>query len=185
MITQGHHLVLGELTDFISGEVLMDTHDERLRQRVAKVLVNAKGYAKAEIVSRSPLRVAAGDQCAIINIDFMVNLKKKVSLLVKYGPGSLVTRRRPALGISRLVVPYQVPVVVVTNGENAEVLEGISGNLIGTGFGSIPSRTELIERIECLGSVAIAPERARMEARIVYAFEVDGSCPCDDTICRL
>jgi hypothetical protein len=31
----------------------------------------------------------------------------------------------------------------------------------------------------------ISADRAEKEARIVYAFEVDGACTCDDTICRL
>ena len=31
----------------------------------------------------------------------------------------------------------------------------------------------------------ISANRVEMESRIVYAYEVDGSCPCDDTICRL
>ena len=30
----GHHLILGELTDLITGETLTDTHDERYRQKL-------------------------------------------------------------------------------------------------------------------------------------------------------
>ena len=36
--------------------------------------------------------------------------------LLTFGPGSIVSRERPALAVARLVAPYQVPVVVVTNG---------------------------------------------------------------------
>jgi hypothetical protein len=182
---QGHHLVLGKIDDFITGESLTDTHDERYRQKIAEILVNRKNYAKSEIVSRYNLRVAAGTQCAVIKIDFLIILAEKIRMLVKYGPGSLVTRRRPALSAGRLVAPYQVPVVVVTNGEDAEILDGASGKKIAAGFESIPNRRELISRIKDLEDIAIPKERALMESRIVYAFEVDGSCPCDDTICRL
>ena len=35
----GHHLILGKLTDFISGEILDDTLDERHRQKIARLLV--------------------------------------------------------------------------------------------------------------------------------------------------
>jgi len=31
----------------------------------------------------------------------------------------------------------------------------------------------------------IAADRAEMESRIVYCYEVDGSCPCDEDICIL
>ena len=43
---QGHHLILGELVDFISGKIIKDTHDERYRQKLAHLLVNRKGYLK-------------------------------------------------------------------------------------------------------------------------------------------
>ena len=46
-----HHLILGELVDFITGETLTDTHDERYRQKLAKILVTYKGYHKNEIKS--------------------------------------------------------------------------------------------------------------------------------------
>ena len=35
-----HHLVLGELTDYITGETRVDTHDERARQTIARLLVD-------------------------------------------------------------------------------------------------------------------------------------------------
>ena len=40
----GHHLILGELDDLITGESIKDTHDERYRQRIARLLVDEKGY---------------------------------------------------------------------------------------------------------------------------------------------
>ena len=36
----GHHLILGELTDYITGETLKDTHDERYRQQIARRLID-------------------------------------------------------------------------------------------------------------------------------------------------
>ncbi|MFH1991151.1 MAG: type I restriction enzyme HsdR N-terminal domain-containing protein [Pseudomonadota bacterium] len=182
---QGHHLILGELVDFISGEIIADTHDERYRQKVAHLLVNQKGYLKKEIQTRGELLVTAGNKSAIVKIDFQVNLDGITGMIIKYGPGSLVTRHRPALAASRLVAPYQVPVVVVTNGEDAEILEGATGKVMSQGLGSIPTKTELSEKIAKTSLNRISAEQAVVESRVVYAFEVDGSCPCDDSICRL
>ena len=108
-----------------------------------------------------------------------------IGMVVKYGPGSLVTRRRPALAISRLIAPYQVPVVVVTNGEGAEIIDGLTGKVTALGLDSIPGKPDLRFRMAHYKPVTIPEERIEMEERIVYAFEVDDSCPCDDTICRL
>ena len=183
--TQGHHLVLGELIDFVTGEKIPDTHDERYRQQLARMLVAHKGYLKNQIQPRFELRIAAENKQAILKIDFVVNLSERICMIIKYGPGSLVTRHRPALAASRLVAPYQVPVAVVTNGKDADIIEGPTGNIISSGLESIPAKAELVQRVEKTDFDLISAKQAEMESRILYAFEVDGSCPCDDSICRL
>jgi len=106
-------------------------------------------------------------------------------MIIKYGPGSITTRHRPALSASRLVAPYQVPLAVVTNGVDADILDGSTGKIISNGFDTIPSKTELLNLSEKFILNAIPENRAETESRILYAYEVDGSCPCDDTICRI
>ncbi|MEE4265254.1 MAG: type I restriction enzyme HsdR N-terminal domain-containing protein, partial [Desulfobacteraceae bacterium] len=141
----GHHLILGKIEDFITGEPIKDTHDERYRQQLARLLVNRKGYLKTDIEQRKSLIVQAGNNRAAIKIDFLINLSGKVCMVIKYGPGSIVTRRRPLLAISRVIEPYQIPIAVVTNGEDAEIVEGSSGNVIAQGLGNIPAKSHLME----------------------------------------
>jgi Type I restriction enzyme R protein N terminus (HSDR_N) len=181
----GHHLILGELSDFISGTTLKDTHDERYRQKIARLLVNRKGYLKSDIEQRKDLLVQAGEKRALVKIDFLINLYGKICMIVKYGPGSLVTRRRPVLAASRVLAPYQIPVAVVTNGEDAEILEGSGGSVLTVGLENIPSKSELQEIAARNEFKVIPAQRAAMESRIVYCYEVDDSCPCDEDICRL
>jgi hypothetical protein len=181
----GHHLILGKLTDFLTGEELDDTLDERYRQSIARWLVAPKGYALWEIEPRRDLLLQAGQRRAVIKIDFVVRVAGRVGMVIRFGPGSLVSRQRPTLAVSRLLEAYQVPIAVVTNGQDAEVLAAESGNILGRGLVSIPSRSELLERVQTDAFEAIPPQRALMEARIAYFYEVDGACPCDDTICRL
>jgi hypothetical protein len=181
----GHHLILGELEDYITGEVLADTHDERYRQKIARFLVEEKGYAKADIAPRISLVVAAGDRKGRLTVDFAIAVDGRTAMVIKYAPGSLVTRHRPTLAISRLVAPRQVPVVVVTNGESADILDGVSGALTATGFDGIPSRKILARQQEGIDFEPVSDDRREMEARIVYAFEIEGSCPCDDSTCRI
>ena len=115
-LMNGHHLILGEVEDFITGQRLKDTHDERYRQKIARLLVVHKGYRKADIEPRRKLVVQADDRKAIVKIDFVINLSNRACMIIKFGPGSIVTRRRPVLAASRILVPYQIPVAVVTNG---------------------------------------------------------------------
>ena len=182
---EGHHLILGELVDTVTGRLLPDTHDERYRQKLAELLIDTKGYSRADIQSRCSLRVKAGDNCAMVNVDMAVTVADRICMIIKYGPGSLVTRHRPALAASRLLAPYQIPVVVVTNGEDADILEGHTGEVMGSGLKSIPARPELAARCAAFLFPPIAAARSEIESRIMYAYEVDDACPCDDSICRI
>jgi len=181
----GHHLILGKLTDFLTGDILDDTLDERYRQKIANWLVERKGYGPGEIEPRRNLLLQADHRRAAIKIDFVVRMAGRVGMIVRFGPGSLVSRERPALAISRLVEAYQVPIAVVTNGEDAEVLAAGSGKILGRGLEAILSRSELLNVMKSHSFEPIAPQRVVMEARVAYCYEVDGACPCDDTICRL
>jgi hypothetical protein len=176
---------MGNLDDFITGETLKDTHDERYRQRMARLLVNRKGYVKSDIVPRKNLIVQAGDNRAAIKIDFLVYLSGRTCMIINFGPGSIVTRRRSLLAVSRILEPYQIPVVVVTNGEDAEILDGSSGDVISWGLDTLPSKSQLKEIAAGNNFKPIAADRAEMESRIAYCYEGDGSCPCDEDICIL
>jgi hypothetical protein len=181
----GHHLILGELVDVINGESLPDTYDERYRQKIACLLLRQKDYRAEDITPRHRILVEAGPKRALIPVDFIIRLDGLMLMIIKYGPGSLVTRRRPALALSRLIAPYQIPMAVVTNGEQAEVLDASSGKVIAEGLDGIPSRTSLAEQFTQRHFPAISARRFEMESRIAYAYEVDDSCPCDDAVCRL
>ena len=54
----GHHLILGEINDIITGETVPDTHDERYRQKLARLLIDNLGYAKQDIESRNELKIS-------------------------------------------------------------------------------------------------------------------------------
>ncbi len=181
----GHHLIMGELVDFLSGKKILDTHDERYRQKIARFLVEQKEFTKDQIDSQTPLIVSAGESRGQIKVDFCIRLQRNMVMVIKYGPGSLVTRYRPALAISRLLVPYQIPLVAVTNGEALHLLDGENGTLISEGFESLPNSNVLADRFLGVAFKSISKERAQMEARVVYCYEIDGSCPCDDTVCKL
>jgi len=121
----------------------------------------------------------------LVPVTFIVQWDEHRVMVLQYGPGSLITRHRPALALARLVAPYQIPVVVVTNGEEADVLDGTTGRLTASGLDQVPSKAQLVERLEHHLWAPVSNLHAQMAARIVMAFEVDDRCPCDGTICRL
>jgi hypothetical protein len=181
----GHHLIMGTLVDYLSGEAREDTHDERYRQKIARMLVEEKGYRREEIHSRYPLVIQVGPRRASLSLDFLIRLLDRDTMLVQYAPGSIVTRRRSVVAISRIVSPVQIPVVVVTNGMDAEIVNAATGDVMGTGLHAIPVRDHLVAEHARFPWDAISEKRREMESRIAYAYEVDDRCPCDDSVCSL
>lgn len=181
----GHHLILGILKDFLTGEDIPDTLDERYRQDIARRLVIDAHFSRNEIVKDYRLTVRASEKTAILKIDFIIRINDMELMMIKYGPGSIITRHRPALAASRLVAPHQIPWVVVTNGEQADILSGKTGKILSQGLNRIPTRDELITQSTQETLEMIDERRSTMESRILFAFDVDGSCPCDTDICRI
>jgi len=180
-----HHLVLGKLKDFLTGYIVADTLDERYRQKIAKNLVIDGKFEKTDIESNVTLEVIAGVKRAVIKIDFLVNFQGKTIALIKFAPGSLVTRRLSTLALSRIIKSYQIPIVVVTNGEDAEILEGDSGKVISTGFENLPDREKTEKNIASFSFKPIHKVLFEKASRIAYACEIDGACPCDSDICTI
>lgn len=181
----GHHLIMGRLTDALTGTPLDDTHDERYRQALIQMLLQDKGYAKTDLSARHTLTVRADARSGTLAIDILVTLEGRITMLIKYGPGSLVTRERAALAAGRLVTPHQIPIVVVTNGEDAHIMDGAKGKVTATGLDAIPDREHLVAIRQGAGFPPISASRVERESRLLYCYEIDGACPCDDTICRL
>ncbi|MBI9076332.1 MAG: type I restriction enzyme HsdR N-terminal domain-containing protein [Desulfatibacillum sp.] len=175
----GHHFVFGETQDFLTGAVITDTHDERYRQQIARFLVEKKGYAREDITPRVGLLAKAGDKTRLLTVDLAVTRDHKTAMILRYAPGSLVTRHRPCLAASRLLEPYQIPVVVVTNGEDAQVLDGETGKVLGEGLESVPDAVALKQLVQSAAFAPIDDKRREMESRIIYTYEAVGACNCD------
>lgn len=184
-MTNPHHLVLGTLADVLTGETLEDTHDERYRQRLAQYLIKEKGFKRTDLKPRLRVPIEACGKQARIFLDLAVRINDRWAMVVRYGPGSVVTRHQPAIAMARALADYQVPITVAYNGETADVLDGVTGKLIGSGLSAIPNRTELTQRIQAHPFDPLPSKTVEMAHQILYAFDIDDSCPCDTTQCRL
>jgi hypothetical protein len=103
-------------------------------------------------------------------------------VVVRYGPGSLVSRERPALAAARVLDPAQIiPLTIVTNGEDAEVLDTFSGKVIGQGLDAFPDRPQVLKLAETDPVPGPDEDRREKEMRILNAFDLEICCvggPC-------
>ncbi len=178
-----HHFIYGTLRDYCTDEVLIDTDDERYRQKLARLLVEGKGYAKNELVARLKIETLFSKSFVVSTIDLVVSVLGKRLLLIRYGPGSLVTRERPALAAARVLErEYVIPFTVVTNGEDAELLDSRSGQVLACGLAAIPTRAQAGPMCQDTEFWPLAPGPQRlMELRILNAYDQEICCvggPC-------
>ena len=177
-IPKPHHLIYGTLTDYLSGEELTDTDDERIRQRLSKIMVEEKGYPRDTLLPRLKIETLFSRCFVVSTIELTVTLGGKHLLILRYGPGSLVSRERSAIAAARVLIPdYQIPLSVVTNGEDAELLDTRTGKICGYGLDSIPDHPTALKMLE---QIAFLPPpdaiRREREMRILNAFDVERCC---------
>jgi len=177
-----HHMIYGTLTDCVTGEQVVDTDDERYRQKLARLLLTEKGFAEEELETRRTIETLFAGQFVVSKIDMVVRIAGRRVMLLRYGPGSLVTRERPAIAAARVLDEKQlIPLAVVSNGEDAELLDARTGKVLGQGLAAIPDRKRIEKLLPTLDFDPLAPERREPELRILNAFDVEICCaggPC-------
>lgn len=181
----GHKRILGKTTDFITGREITDTDDERYRQKLARFLVEVKGYEKSDVTPKRRIEMEIEGKKVLSMIDFVVSIGGKPLMVIKYGPGSLVTRERPALAAARILEDFQVPVTVVTNGEDAEVLDTVSGKVLSTGIEAITSKDNALEILRKITPQGMSAKQVEAEKRILSAYDyLEHDLECDADWCE-
>jgi len=176
--TSGHHIVYGTLKDYLTGEELPDTDDERCRQELARMLVEEKGYTADELEPRLVIDTFFNNQSVRSLVELTVRLQGRRFMIIRYGPGSLVTRERPAIAAARILdSDYRIPLAVVTNCRDAEMLDTLTGEVLGSGMDAIPDRKKAVVMLR---ETEFSPfqdlAKREREARILNVFDLEVCC---------
>ena len=176
--TSGHHIVYGEVRDYLTGAVLPDTDDERIRQALARRLVDQLGYARHELEPRLTIDSCYNDVRVQTLIELTVRIDGRRLFILRYGPGSLVTREKAAIAAARILEPdYRIPLAVVTNGRDAELLETAQGKVLATGMECIPDRMRAGQLVrECVFEPFADPGKRDQALRILNVFDLEVCC---------
>ena len=178
-----HHYIYGTCTDYITGETIVDTDDERCRQDLARFLVEEKGYAKSDLEPRLSIETLYSGQFVTSSIDITVREAGKRFMILRFAPGSIVTRERPAIAAARVLeTSYQIPLTVVTNSREAEVLDTYTGKIVRQGMENILDKKEAEALVQSLRFDPLEDETKKdRERRILNAYDVEICCvggPC-------
>jgi hypothetical protein len=176
--TSGHHLVYGVLNDYLTGEALPDTDDERIRQGLARLLVEQLGYCKDELQPRMTINSCFNNNRVRTLIELTVRINGRRLFILRYGPGSLVTRETAAVAAARILDPaYRIPLAIVTNGRDAELLETAQGKVLASGMACIPDRQRAESMVqELVFEPYTDPGRRDKALRILNVFDQEVCC---------
>ena len=144
-------------------------------ERMANFLKEEKGYKAADIERRLSIVTRFNDEEVISKITLLVRSGGKATMILRYAPGSVVTRERSAIAAARVLNPdYQIPLVVVTNGEEAVLLDTYKGKRLAESLAELPTAAALQEMTTDLRYEPLSnPKIEERERRILNAFDVD------------
>jgi hypothetical protein len=166
------------IIDYITGEEIQDTTFEDLRQAVARILVEQRGYPKDRLRTKEVLAYDMEGQRFEKVLDLVAfDPREQPLLLVMFCPGGLVSYIRQYVAAARLFPAGPIPFLVVTDSREAKLVRCSDGEILKEGFYAFPTWEDLLD----LGRTypLEKPDRDRMlkEQRILYAMH-DLSGPC-------
>jgi len=148
--------------------------EEVIRDRILRLLLSEKGYQEEDLELDVPFSLVIGPETFSLKASILIQMDGKKVVLIKCGAGSIMARERAALALARMFTDYQIPLTVVTNSEDATLLNTLNGETLDCGLGAILEKGQLLDRLEGLSYVPLPEKRLQMEKRILSAFEALG-----------
>lgn len=159
------------IRDLLTGQEVPNVGAEENRQKVIRFLIEEKGYGKSEIRRDMPLKFKVGDEEYATEVDLVVFAKEKPVLFIKTAAASIGSCEREAVAAARILFDTPMPWAVVTDGEDAVVLETEKGKVVGEGMEDIPDREASGEKADGEGPGAIEPEKLKKERLIFRTYD--------------
>ncbi len=165
------------ITDYLSGQEIMDTTYEDLRQALARMLVEDRKYPRESIRSKYELSYPVNGEAQSVLLDLTVFSPGGQPLLVLFFcPGEVGTFVRESLAAARIHLP-PFPLVVVTDSMELQLLETRTGAVLGHGFYAVPLWKNLSVLADAHPCPSLGEERLLKERRILFAYDGLGG-PC-------
>ena len=161
------------IIDYVTGRIIPNIGPELSRQEFEKFLVEKKGYSKEDIRIDEEIKVMFKSEEYVSTIDLVVFCNEKAFMGVKCIAGSLASYEREIIAGSRLIYDYQIPFSVSTNGIDALITDTITGENVGKGMDSIPSKKEAEKIVSKISYIPFPEKRKEREMIIFRSYNMD------------
>lgn len=167
-----HDVSLGySVEDYLTGEQVEATTYEDLRQALAKLLVVEKGWPKDQLAPRQGITFEV-DGCFYTRlVDFIARDGQGDPVcLVDFCAGAVSTFVREALAAARIHETGPIPLAIITDTKDAQLVAVADGRVLGEGMGALPRWEEVLALAKEHPLPPLTRERLQRERRICYAY---------------
>ena len=164
------------MVDYITGQLIPDHDDEQIRQSIERLLIEEKGYDQCDVEVDVPFELKVDDQTESGRAELLVRVERPPGHDGQKFSGIVVTRERESLAATRLASCPPAILTVVTNGEEAEILDTRTGKVIDQGLDAIPTKGEARKMALNYEYTGISDKQRLKESRIYLCFS-DFQCP--------
>lgn len=162
-----------QITDYITGREIDNVGAEASRQIFEKFLVETKGYDKSQVRVDVPLIVQFKNEDYHSAIDLIVLVRDRPFMAVTCVAGSIGSYEREILAGARLVDTHLIPFAVTTDARDAIVMDTRTGETVGKGLQSIPSRQAAEKQLAKIDTVQLDPGKRDGEMIIYRSFNLE------------
>ena len=142
-----------------------------IKQMIFEFLIKEKLFEPEEIETNPEFKITLGNNEITVHIDFVVNLPTASFMVIQCSSSSLEAWERYVTSFARVIKDYQIPYAVVTDGENAQIIDVLAGRLIGESLDKLFNHQDALNKMKDFKKIPCPANRLEKEKRIVYAFE--------------
>ncbi|MFP4167292.1 MAG: type I restriction enzyme HsdR N-terminal domain-containing protein [Desulfonatronovibrionaceae bacterium] len=165
------------ITDYVTGEDIQATTYEDLRQSIARLLIQDKGYPREAVQTKVPLVFEVQGTKVEYSIDFLIYAGQNPALLVAFCPGAVASYLRQYVAAARIVSDPPPALVFVTDTKEGVLMRVSDGKRLGDGFQALPDHSSLQEMVDNHPAPKVDPKTRQKARNLVHAFfSLSGEC---------
>ena len=142
-----------------------------VKQIVWNILTKGKGFTPEEIVIEPKFDLTLSDCEATVGIDFVIDLPAATFAVIRCANSGLEFWERYITAFGRAVKDYQIPFAMVTNGDDAKIIDVFSGALVGENMKDFYTRQKAMNFMKDFTKIPCPEKKLEKAKRIIYAFE--------------
>jgi len=167
------------ITDYLTGESIPDSTYEDLRQGLARMLVEEKGYPRQALRPKYPVHAVVDGQKEAFPVDIAAFGPEGQPLLALFFcPGEVGSFVRESVAAGRVHQPQPFPLVAVTDSKRILIVAAQDAHIVGEGWYAVPTWSQLAPLAAVHPCPPLPPERLDKERRILAAYAVLGGACC-------